>query len=234
MPLHGEIWYNDRLDIIQKTAGTKTKSHPFWSMVKFIPFHIKPYHFFDGIERIPGFMNLSDYSQLTFENVKDALDKFNYTESGALMKNEYTWVNNLTEAIQICEAATSKGWEGMMFNSPRGSYELKRSYSVLKYKSCFEAEARIVDYAEADTDKKYSGQIGSLIVELTWDEKVLSIFGGMKHHVNKTLRFKVAGLYDEDRDYTTTQYKIGNQVKFSFFALSFDGVPQSANIYRGM
>src|SRR3989304_427477 len=40
IPLHGELWYNDRLDIIKKYCSRKSMYHPMWHNINFIAFNI--------------------------------------------------------------------------------------------------------------------------------------------------------------------------------------------------
>jgi hypothetical protein len=231
IPIHGEVWYNDRLDMVKETVGTKNRIRPTWALMKFLAFNIKPYNLFKGIHKFN--FNTEFAEPMEFGDVLTVFQTL--TPNEYFQPIDFYFVSSESDFEAMTENAVKLGWEGMMLADPRGSYELKRSYNTLKWKSVFETEAEVIGY-EAGKTGKCVGQVGALKVKLTWDDKVLSVFGGLKHHVNKTVYFNLSGLYDDDRSYAVCEqtYPIGSMVKLSYYGVSFDGIPSSANIYRGM
>ena len=47
IPVHGEIWYNDRLNLVGQIISFKQYSKPAWKLFKFIAFNSKPFGMWD-------------------------------------------------------------------------------------------------------------------------------------------------------------------------------------------
>lgn len=232
VPVHGELWYNDRLDIIKETVGTKNKIKPMWQAIKLIAFHIKPYSLFPNVNSITDVTPSLYYHPIPFEQVVKAIQQLEINDHF----DNAGWVvaKSISDVEEYISLAKNNGWEGIMVSKPSGSYELGRSYNTLKWKATYEREGKVIGYEAGKTGKNI-GRVGALTVDFTWDEKVLSVFGGMKHHVNKPIRFNVSGLYDDEREYSVCEsiYPIGSEINFTYSGVTFDGVPVSANINRG-
>lgn len=96
----------------------------------------------------------------------------------------------------------SLGGEGLMLRKPGSLYEAKRSNTLLKVKSFYDAEARVTGY-EAGKGK-YKGSVGSL-----------------KCVMESGRTFKCGtGLSDEDR---RDPPKVGDIISYRFFELTSDG-----------
>lgn len=224
IPIHGELWYNDRLDIIKKTCGRKNSFSGMWYNIKFIAFHIKPYSLWEGIDK---FISKNE-SKLTFQESIYSLYKFNNKVFNVINPIP---ILNIETLKNIQKLSIEKQWEGLVFAKPNGFYECKRSYNVLKWKSEYETEAAVYGYENGKTGKNI-GKIGSIKATLIWDDKILSIFGGNKSMINQEANFCVSGLTDYERSNVYTMYPIGSIIKFKFNGVSIHGIPQSCNIYR--
>jgi DNA ligase-1 len=97
------------------------------------------------------------------------------------------------------------GGEGLMMRRPGSTYEVGRSYSLLKVKTFHDAEARIVGH-QAGTGK-HKGRLGSLLVELP---------NGIQFSVG-------TGLSDKERQAPPA---IGAMITFRYQELSDTGVPR--------
>lgn len=72
-------------------------------------------------------------------------------------------VNSLDEASDIVDAIWSNGGEGIMLNTTKGPYEVKRSKHLLKVKHTEEFVLEVVDLIEGTN--KYEDALGALVVE---------------------------------------------------------------------
>ncbi len=105
----------------------------------------------------------------------------------------------------------SLGGEGLMLRRPGSKYEVGRSSSLLKVKSFFDAEARVIEYAAGAG--KHKGRTGALVVELP----------------NGT-RFSVGtGLSDKERQ---SPPPIGSIITFRYQELTDAGVPRFPSFVR--
>lgn len=97
------------------------------------------------------------------------------------------------------------GGEGLMLRRPGSSYEVGRSHSLLKVKSFFDAEARVVGHQ--DGAGRHRGRLGALLVEL-----------------QDGTRFAVgSGLSDAERG---DPPPVGSIITFRYQELSDGGVPR--------
>lgn len=97
------------------------------------------------------------------------------------------------------------GGEGLMLRQPRSRYEVGRSPTLLKVKSFFDAEARVVEHAKGAG--KHQGKLGSLLVEMPNGK-----------------RFSVGtGLSEADR---RSPPPIGTLITYRYQELSDTGVPR--------
>lgn len=97
------------------------------------------------------------------------------------------------------------GGEGLMMRRPGSSYEVGRSYTLLKVKSFHDAEARVIGHQEGTG--KHKGRLGALLVEMP----------------NGT-RFAVGtGLSDAERK---SPPSVGSIITYRYQELSDGGVPR--------
>jgi len=225
---HGELWYEDKLKMIQRIARHKAWFKPEWQVVQFVAFGAKPAHLWgdDGLMKdckykVP-FKNIDILRLLsTFVN-----DKFKVIETEILN-------SKLGLAVWQDKARRNK-WEGLMFQNPNSFYEVKRSYNSLKWKQSYEAEAVIHGYKEGKNSNK--GTAGSIEASIIWGDKVSSVVGGNYSMVGEEAVFYISGLLKEERPWVICRekYPIGSLVKFKYDGVTANGVPVSPRIYRGM
>jgi len=229
IPCHGEIWYNDRLDVVKRTVGFKQYFKPMWANLKFIAFHQKPFHLFEGGEKI--FPNMDEINTPH----KAVLNNLRQYENNTFMVIQTHTIKTQEDIDNALSIAREKAWEGVMFSNPSGSYEVRRSWNNLKWKQVYETEAYVFGYEDGKTGKNI-GKVGALRCTMTWDDKVLSIYGGLKRHRGIEVDFRVSGLLDDERDWGVVEdiYPRGSKVTFKYSGVSIHGIPQSPNIYRGM
>lgn len=67
------------------------------------------------------------------------------------------------EIMDLCEPIWERKGEGVMLNTAKGLYEIKRSKSILKVKSTESHDLKIVDFIEGTG--KYAGKLGALVVD---------------------------------------------------------------------
>ena len=111
-------------------------------------------------------------------------------------------VDHLRSELKRVEAL---GGEGLMLRRPGSMYEVGRSYTLLKVKSFFDAEARVVGHQPGTG--RHKGRLGALLVELQ---------DGTPFAVG-------TGLSDAERDAPPA---IGTIITFRYQELSDGGVPR--------
>lgn len=235
VPVHGELWFSDRLDIIKRTCGLKFGYSPMWHNIRFKAFGIKSYALWEGL---PDNIVLEDeHNPFTCKDMK-------FKASIEYLKN---FENNIFEPVDVAIVKSQKcidifkemseqcQWEGLMFSNPNGIYECKRSWNNLKYKNVYETEAAICGYEEGKTGRVL-GKVGAIQATLVWDSKVESVFGGTSLMTNKEANFCISGLTDPEREWDEcrSKYPIGSKIKFRYTGVSSHGIPQSCNVYRGV
>ncbi len=234
VPVHGELWYKDRKDIVKKTCGLKYGYSPMWYNIGFMAFNIKPYSLWEKIIEVPKYRNITSF-HLTHpgENFQKTLSYLNqYTNE--IFTSVPTWPIITEQDIKNSQkVAIGQKWEGLMFANPVSKYECKRSWNNLKWKGVYETEAAVYGYEEGKTGRVI-GKVGAIKATMVWDEKVISAHGGKKSFVGKEVNFCVSGLMDTEREWEKCKqvYPIGSKIKFKYSEVSTHGVPQSCNIYR--
>ena len=111
-------------------------------------------------------------------------------------------VDHLRSELARVEAL---GGEGLMLRRPGSAYEVGRSHSLLKVKSFFDAEARVIGHQ--DGAGRHRGRLGALLVELQ---------DGTKFAVG-------SGLSDAER---SAPPPVGSIITFRYQELSDGGVPR--------
>lgn len=97
------------------------------------------------------------------------------------------------------------GGEGLMLRRPGSRYEIGRSTSLLKVKTFFDTEARVIGHAPGTG--RHKGRLGALVCELP---------SGARFNVG-------TGFSDAERE---APPKIGSVITFRYQELSDDGVPR--------
>ncbi len=246
VPLHGELWYKDRLDIIKRVCGTKSGYSPMWGNIKYIMFNSKPYSMWEGIEKIPKYIknkhNVADIFALGSNDLEQLLfalreiektNKLMYPEDFILETISTRKIEDTATLEHMLNKATSCEWEGLMFANPTSGYECKRTRNSFKQKSSYDYEGTIEGYVKGKTGKNV-GKVGALFVKLKWDRQIVSIFGGKPHMVGKEIEVPVCGLSDTEREWHNCKslYPVGSKIKFTFYGVSVHAIPASANITR--
>ena len=228
IPTHGELWYNDRLDVIKSTCGNKKYFKPMWLNVKYKVFNSKPFHLWNDTKDI---LPKEEPLPARYDKMINELKKY---ENDTFHVIDVFYIRSQEDIKMMMKKAKDEKWEGLMFANPSGSYEAHRSYNNLKWKQVYETEALVIGYEEGKTGRNI-GQVGAIQATLQWDDKVLSIYGGLPRHVGEEVDFCVSGLRDDERSWDECRklYKIGTRVRVSYSGVSIHGVPQSPNIYRG-
>ncbi len=117
-------------------------------------------------------------------------------------------LTHLREELARLEAL---GAEGLMLRQPGSGYEVGRSFTLLKVKSFFDAEAVVVDHQPGKG--KFKGMLGALVVELA-----------------DGTRFSVGtGFSDAER---TAPPGVGSTITFRYQELSDGGVPRFPSFLR--
>lgn len=194
--LDGELWLGR--GTFDKVVSAVRKKEPIdseWENVKYLVFDIPPKDKNDPMCKI-GF---EERMKLLEKNVKKE------EETGRVVfvnQKRCKSIDHLFDELK--EIEKYKG-EGLMLRKPESLYEFKRSSTLLKVKSFFDAEGEVTGYF--DGKGKYTGMVGSLIV--------LAKNG-------KTFKCGT-GLNDEQRQ---NPPKIGDTITYKYFELTKDGIPR--------
>ena len=232
VPVHGELWFNDRLDIVKKTVGFKQYFKPMWGNMQFIAFHQKPFHLWSRKEGSKVKMP----TEGTVYNHQEVLKMLKKYENNIFNVIETHKINSQEDIDEAKDIARKNSWEGIMFSDPLSNYFLGRSWQNLKWKQVYETEARVIGYSKGKTGKNL-GKCGALIMELTWDDKVLSLFGSLPRHKGLTVSFLVSGgIKDDEREWGVVEKKfpIGSELSIQYNGVSVHGVPQHIRLYEGL
>ena len=248
IPLQGELWHEDNLQFIKKLKKG-TPNPAMWKNAKFVVYNIKPHCTFPEVDisdlprnHIEYFYNTPFRSRLVqlTECLKN--DDWKHGKKSVLIYPDndlftFNSVEELNHCLTIARKTMAElEWEGMMWQNLESHYECKRSYSLLKDKSKYDAEAVITGYTEGKEGKTGDrlGCIGALQAELTWGEEVESFHGGEASHVGQSVSFRIAGINKEEQywDDKEERFPVGTLIKFTFSNVSIHGVPQSCNLCR--
>lgn len=216
--LDGEIWHeSDDLAYVKSIAGQgreKSLRDPRWKELTFQAFDIRP----------PSGINL--FWKTRQMTLNQHADNDVFKKVMQFLVYNHAQVEGL---LQEFRDNIGPGLEGVMLADPYGYYEYCRSYSILKHKYTFDAEARVTGYTMGEG--KHTGRVGALQVALTWDEKIKSVKGGTDQMVGRFVAFNIGGgLSDPERSYDYYRNNLaGKLVKFTYLGVSRYGVPQSPN-----
>lgn len=216
LSLDGEIWHeSDDLGIIKSIAGqgpAKGLQDPRWELLTFQAFDVRR-------------LDVDWTTRQTFLNDCKENDVYKIVPQ--------TQVWNHAELKYFSKALGPKA-EGFMVSNPLGYYEYKRSYNILKGKNTFDYEAFVYGFEYGKDDKKYSDKVGALCCRLVWPEHITSVRGGDISMVGMVIHFNMSGLPDEYREIDYFNKNLLNKtVNFTYYGVSKDGVPKSAN-FKGV
>ena len=186
-PLDGELWLARKA--FQRTVSVvrRQDQSDAWREIRFLVFDA-PGHGGSFEDRVAHY-------HATIASSKPA-----YAQ--ALPHVPCTGVDHLRGELGRIEAL---GGEGLMLRRPGSTYEVGRSHSLLKVKSFFDSEARVVGHQ--DGAGRHRGRLGALLVEL-----------------QDGTRFAVgSGLTDAERG---DPPPVGSIITFRYQELSDGGVPR--------
>jgi len=145
-PLDGELWLDRKA--FQRTVSIVRRQDrsDHWKDISYVIFDAP------GLDK-------------TFEDRMDhvreilASDQPPYATS-----HDHTSVQNEKHLKQELQRVENLGGEGLMLRKPGSRYEVGRSTTLLKVKTFFDAEARVIDYTAGKG--RHKGRVGALVVEL--------------------------------------------------------------------
>jgi DNA ligase-1 len=187
VPLDGELWGGRKR--FQRTISVvrRQDESDHWKEIKYLVFDA-PAH--DGPFE----------DRLAF--CRSVLEERRPPHAEAHPHERCTGVDHLRAELRRVEAL---GGEGLMLRRPGSRYEVGRSSSLLKVKSFFDAEARVLEHLPGAG--RHEGRLGALLVELA-----------------DGTRFSVGtGLSDRERH---APPPLGSVITFRYQELSETGVPR--------
>ncbi|KAJ3047294.1 hypothetical protein HK097_011659 [Rhizophlyctis rosea] len=195
MSLDGEL-FAGRKQFASTISVVKTINSPHWHKIKF--------HIFDS----------PSLSALPFETRISRLKTFYKSlpssshpsgDHPTIVIVDHTKCKGSDHVKELLEEVEEKGGEGLMLRKPGSLYEGKRSGTLLKVKSFFDAEAEVVGYEPGKG--KHKGATGALKCKME-SGKLFSVGTGMS---------------DAER---RKPPQIGSIVTYRFQELTNDGVPR--------
>ncbi|KAM0790954.1 hypothetical protein ACM66B_004259 [Microbotryomycetes sp. NB124-2] len=190
--LDGELFIDrgrfDETSGIVRTTVPGATNDARWERIKYMVFDIPS----DG--------------HLPFEQRQDKLRQLvSQDRTGPLQVVKQVQCESVEHLTELVSRVAAQGGEGVMLRQPGSIYVNKRDKSLLKVKSFYDAEARVVDYEPGKG--KYVGLVGSLICQM------------QSGHL-----FSVgSGLTDQRR---LEPPEIGSIVTYKFQELTKTGVPR--------
>jgi DNA ligase-1 len=195
-PLDGELWMGRKM--FEKTSGIVRRKNggDLWKKIKYRVFDV-PEH--GGV--------FEDRVDATVESTRDA------PYATHVGQGKCAGVDHLRNALERGDKA---GCEGLMLREPGSLYETKRSTTLLKVKTFYDAEAVVIGYNKGKG--RHKGRCGSLRVRaiLCEDESIPAPAVGTE--------FKAGtGLSDDQRK---NPPEIGAVITYRFQELTKKGVPR--------
>ncbi|KAF8517280.1 DNA ligase/mRNA capping enzyme [Hysterangium stoloniferum] len=190
LTLDGEL-FGGRQNFSETVSIVKTRNSERWESITFEIFDVP------------------SKGDLPFEDRMDFLETL-FGPSGSHADSafhvvEQTQVEDKDHVIKTLKNIESKGGEGLMLRRPRSIYEGKRSSSLLKLKSFYDAEARVTGYEPGKGRNK--GTTGAIKCVMA---------SGKTFNVG-------SGLSDRQR---RNPPKVGSIIVYRFQELTRDGVPR--------
>jgi len=187
MPLDGELFcgrgqFQKTVSIVRRQDRSDD-----WKQVRFLVFDAPEHH------------------AVFEERVKTVSEVLEACASPYIEACEHRPCSNVEHLEQELQRVEQQGAEGLMLRQPGSPYQVGRSWTLLKVKSFYDAEARVVAHLEGTG--KHMGRLGALMAELPTG-----------------VRFKIGtGFTDEQRE---TPPAIGSIVTFRYQELTNSGVPR--------
>ncbi|MCU0659109.1 MAG: DNA ligase [Polyangiaceae bacterium] len=186
-PLDGELWGGRKA--FQKTISIVRRQDrsDHWKEIVFVVFDLPA---------------LDAPFEERLAQGKQVLDALGSPHARYLEQQRCRGVDHMRDELRRVEAL---GGEGLMMRQPGSRYEVGRSSTLLKVKSFFDAEARVVGHQPGAG--KHKGRLGALLVEMP---------DGTSFSVG-------TGLSDEERK---NPPPIGSVITYRYQELSTGGVPR--------
>ncbi len=193
VPLDGELWLGRKS--FQRTVSIVRRQDESqrWEEIAFVVF--------DAPSVDTVFETRQAFLQATFSEHRPRYAR-------VLEQNRCVGLSHLQEELARIE---SQGGEGLMLRQPESTYEAGRSSTLLKVKTFYDAEARVVEHLAGRG--RHKGRLGALAVRLP----------------NGT-RFSVGtGFTDRQREHPPA---IGSTITFRYQELTDGGVPRFPSYLR--
>ena len=192
-PLDGELWMDRKT--FQKTVSIvrRQDKSDHWRDIRFLVF--------DAPDRNEAFEDRLEFLEDCLRANKPKYAQFHEHQ-------RCTGTSHLREELERIE---SLGGEGLMLRQPASPYERGRSFTLLKVKTFYDAEAVVIDHQAGKG--KHKGKLGSLVVQLS---------DGTEFSVG-------TGLSDAERAAPPT---VGSTITFRYQELSDAGVPRFPSYLR--
>jgi DNA ligase 1 len=147
-------------------------------------------------------------------NCKNLID-IKYKINCPLRLTKQTKINSESEMDGIFKTLVKEGAEGIMLRAPNSPYETKRSSHLLKVKTLFDDECKIIGYKPGSG--KYTGMLGAFHCETI-----------------KTphKQFYLSGMPDEVRRNYKKTHKPGTIITYTYMGLTNTGKPRHPNYLR--
>jgi DNA ligase-1 len=240
IPLHGELWYNDRTDLIQSLTGSDGNSNPLWRLAQFIVLFVKPYSTWvdEYHEDVMSSISEENPFRLNDKSIGEMIDIVsdllsNFSNDINFIKRTPVDIHESVESYN--KTIQDNMWEGLMFLNPSAKYENKRSYFNCKLKPFYETEAEVIGWEKGKSGKFLGGYSG-LKVKMTWDNKILSVYGGTEPMVGTKVTFVISGGIPDylrlPSGWSAMQemYPKGKIVNFSYYGVYPTSVPKSCSL----
>ena len=192
-PLDGELWlgrqqFSELVSIVRRKTPDAD-----WKKVRYL--------IFDAPLVQGGFEKRLEFARLWFQQHPNP-----YAEvlKQQICQNEA----HLRKKLRKIE---SLGGEGIMLRKPDSSYEVGRSYNLLKVKTYEDAEATVIEHLPGSG--KHAGRLGSLLVELP---------NGIQFAIG-------TGFSDRERD---NPPPVGIIITFKYYGYHKSGIPRFASFLR--
>jgi DNA ligase-1 len=192
-PLDGELWlgrqrFSELVSIVRRKQPDAD-----WKKVRYL--------IFDAPQVGGGFEKRLAYARYWFQHHSNP-----YAE--VLQQHVCENEAHLRKKLRQIE---SLGGEGIMLRKPNSSYEIGRSYNLLKVKTYEDAEATVVGHRAGSG--RHAGRLGALLVELP-----------------NGIRFAIGtGFSDRERD---NPPPVGSIVTFKYYGYHKSGIPRFASFLR--
>lgn len=186
-PLDGELWLERQQFQRTVSIARRQDKSDHWKELKFVVFDAPAME--DPFEERIKFLK---------SHMKQHKAEFAEVLGHELCRG----LEHLKEELERIEGL---GGEGVMLRKPGSRYEVGRSTSLLKVKTFYDAEGKVIDYSAGKG--RHKGRVGALVVEMP---------DGSKFSVG-------TGLSDKQRE---NPPEIGSFITYRYQELTNDGIPR--------